>query len=164
MRRSRLILGVAVIGVLGWWLFSRSDNGDDTDSKKAAAGSDRIATPSPTAAARAKALRSGHAAWGINNDDGDGVTVSGTIIDAQDHKPVGNVEVVFRSALGESTAQAAADGTYSIKVASVSRVRTRRLGPVGGSAGRRAPARHARGRHGRHARRRLDAARGRAQR
>jgi hypothetical protein len=117
MRRSRLILGVAVIGVLGWWLLHGDATETEPDAKATAAGSDRAATPgNQTPAARAKALRSGRAAWGIA--DGDGVTISGTVVDVQDHKPVGNVEVVFRSALGESTAQAAADGSYSIKVSS----------------------------------------------
>ena len=46
----------------------------------------------------------------------DAIVIAGTVIDAQSTKPVGNVEVVFRSELGEETTQAGADGSYRIEV------------------------------------------------
>lgn len=44
------------------------------------------------------------------------IAISGTIIDAQTKQPVGNVEVVFRSELGEETTTAAASGAYRLEV------------------------------------------------
>ncbi|HEY5938456.1 MAG TPA: carboxypeptidase-like regulatory domain-containing protein [Kofleriaceae bacterium] len=46
----------------------------------------------------------------------DAIVIAGTVIDAQSTKPVGKVEVVFRSELGEETTQAGADGSYRIEV------------------------------------------------
>ena len=44
------------------------------------------------------------------------VVISGLVLDAQSKRGVGNVEVVFRSELGEATAMAGADGSYRIEV------------------------------------------------
>lgn len=44
------------------------------------------------------------------------VAISGQVIDVGDHQPVGNVEVVFKSALGEESATTGPDGKYHANV------------------------------------------------
>ncbi|HSN29656.1 MAG TPA: carboxypeptidase-like regulatory domain-containing protein [Kofleriaceae bacterium] len=44
------------------------------------------------------------------------VQIAGTVIDRADGSPVGGVEVVIRSALGEASVAAAADGTFALDV------------------------------------------------
>lgn len=44
------------------------------------------------------------------------VAISGQVIDVGDHQPVANIEVVFKSALGEESATTGADGKYHANV------------------------------------------------
>lgn len=46
-----------------------------------------------------------------------GVLIAGRVIDVQQQQPVGDVEVVFRAASGETTTMARSDGSYAIRVA-----------------------------------------------
>lgn len=53
----------------------------------------------------------------FGDDDDAQVTISGTVVDALSGQPVPSVEVVFRSAAGEETITAGADGRYRIRLA-----------------------------------------------
>jgi hypothetical protein len=45
------------------------------------------------------------------------VRITGRVVDAADHQPVGGVEVVFRGAAGEATTASRSDGSYALRVA-----------------------------------------------
>src|SRR5262245_18996845 len=111
-RRALLIIAAVLIVVLaGWWL----RGGGSTTSEDAPAAAHRTIDNNAYQAFR-RALghvpRSGAIPW--TADSGDGVTISGAVIDARDGKPIAGVEVVFRSPLGESTVTTGGDGAYSI--------------------------------------------------
>ncbi len=62
--------------------------------------------------------RSGAVDWRSNpQEDHQGVVITGKVLDQETHTGVGNVEVVFKGALGESSATTGADGAYKIDVA-----------------------------------------------
>jgi Carboxypeptidase regulatory-like domain len=68
--------------------------------------------------AEALAGRKRSGKFGITGNQDDGVDVTGSVIDIQDqnHHTVGNVEVVFKSSIGEASATTDADGVYRIHV------------------------------------------------
>ncbi len=115
MTRSRLLLGAAVLLVGVWWsgVFGSDDSNDPDASADDSSHSGRTGS---AAHVRTGGDRSGARAWVAPQRLDGAVTIAGTVIDAQSSGPVGNVEVVFRSALGEETAMASADGKYHIDV------------------------------------------------
>ncbi len=114
MRRSRwLILALAAALIAALWTHHALTPGHET-----AVGSD-VAPHRTIGPDFAEAL-AGHkrsAKLGIGPGADDGVDLSGSVIDLGDHSPVGNVEVVFRSALGEASATTDPSGTYHIHIA-----------------------------------------------
>ncbi len=116
----KLVIGAVAVLAIGWWWFGRSgshanatDDGS-TDTSEGAVAHHRTVGPD-LAGALGKAGRSGAITFGRGND-GDGVVISGKVIDAVSHDGVGPVEVVLRSPQGEETTTSNADGTYAIRV------------------------------------------------
>jgi len=113
-RRAFWIVATVLVVVLaGWWLRSGSTSSDDESHPAAHRTVDNSAYQ-----AFRRALGHVPRSGAIPHANvGDGVTISGAVIDARDSKPVAGVEVVFLSPLGESSVTSGADGGYSIHVA-----------------------------------------------
>jgi len=120
-RRSRIavviasdIASVIAVAVLAaWWGTSRrrspGPGGPGDPAAQRAPGSE----PSDRASSHARAAKPPP---GAPHRDGD-VTISGHVIDIRQEQPVGNVEVVFRSASSETSTTTRPDGAYAIQVA-----------------------------------------------
>jgi hypothetical protein len=110
-----IVVGVVLVVLAGWWARGGSSTSQQGDEAHSAAH--RTVDNTAYQAFR-RALGHVPRTGAIPRADvGDGVTISGAVIDARDGKPVANVEVVFRSALGESSVTSNLDGAYSIHVA-----------------------------------------------
>ena len=111
-RRSRIV-ALAFVGLAtGVWLCAWGAGGTSgSGGHEASSGSSRAASTAREALARTAAKAPLPAVH-------DGlVRISGSVIDEISRAPVADVEVVFRSSLGESTTTATSDGTYSIEIA-----------------------------------------------
>lgn len=110
VRKYLLLAALAVLAVLAWrtgaWIFG------DGDPDPAPGGGNRSAEETLGAPAEEHG-RSG--ATRAARHEGS-VTISGTVVDAESHEGVGDVEVVFRSDAGEETTTAGPDGKYRIDV------------------------------------------------
>ncbi len=120
-RRSRLVLagGVAAALALLWWV----TRGDDHDPQASADAHGDGAEGGAGRNAFLPIRRLADGRWGASRfaprtgGPADGlVRVRGTVVDAHDKTPVGDVAVVFSGADGEAETTAAADGTYSIDI------------------------------------------------
>jgi Carboxypeptidase regulatory-like domain len=118
-RRSRIawvIAATAVLGGVAWWLWrpARSMVKDD-----AALGTRTPGRASRGAAdpgdAFARAQRAGKLPFGVPPGDQD-VTITGRVVDVDQQKPVGGVEVVFRGPAGEVTTTSYRNGSYAIRL------------------------------------------------
>jgi hypothetical protein len=120
-RRHRIALGIALVVVAlavaagAWWGVADRGAPGGASAPGAAVGSSRgsgawspvsTAQPAPPAPALpfASAAQRGE------------VAIAGRVIDLAQLRPVGNVEVVFRGAAGDTTAMARSDGSYAVRV------------------------------------------------
>ena len=108
-RRTRIAAVVALGAAIAVWLLSGVP-GFGTRGEHAITPAHRTATPALADAIR-KVQRSG-----ALPGEPRAVRITGAVIDQLSHTGVGDVEVVFRGPLGESSTTAAADGTYAIDV------------------------------------------------
>ncbi len=118
MRRTRIALTLIVLVLVGLGLRRMlSDAAHDDDADAHSGPPHRTIGPDlGEALGAAKKLRSGKI--GIAIDDADGtVAITGQVIDVIDHTPVPNVEVVFKSSVGESSGTTGPDGKYKVAVA-----------------------------------------------
>nr|HEX4312871.1 carboxypeptidase-like regulatory domain-containing protein [Kofleriaceae bacterium] len=109
-----------MLGGLVWWIAKptgASGSGDDPHANEPTSAEKRASTGDLGAA-----LRTAHGRTGaIDLPEGDlggdrMVAISGTVVDMTSHGGVGNVEVVFRTPDGESSATTTTDGSYRIEV------------------------------------------------
>src|SRR5882672_11868085 len=108
-RRSRFAVVIALgVAVAAWQLLR--ERGQPSEQALGHEASPRVQRGSDLASAIAR-MRA------IAPPPVRAVKISGTVIDNVDHAPVGKVEVVFRGALGETTTEAASDGSYVLVVA-----------------------------------------------
>jgi carboxypeptidase family protein len=121
IRRSRIV--VVVVAVAAWWIIGRLRSSAPAVPPESAAASAPLA-PAPHAAPRperpsaAAPTRVHPPALPFASPYAAGeVTITGRVVDVRAQAPVGNVEVVFHSASGDSSTTTAADGTYAIEVA-----------------------------------------------
>jgi hypothetical protein len=117
MTRSRLLLaGLALVALLGLWWGGKAVIGSRTpDTASDEAPHRTIGRDFKDALAAGKA-RGVKIPWTAPQRLDGNVTISGTVVDGRSSAGVGNVEVVFRSASGEETTMAGADGKYRIDV------------------------------------------------
>jgi hypothetical protein len=118
MTRRRLAVVLVAALAFIWWRASRSD----TSAPVAATGPAPRTADDPLfqqqLAQGRDAIRRMPRGLHIPQapDDDGNIAVSGTVIDAQTRAPVGGVEVVYRSPLGETSVTSNVDGTYRISV------------------------------------------------
>src|SRR5436305_808312 len=101
MRRTRIALTLAVLVLVGLGLRRLLGDASHDDAADAHSGPPHrtIGPDLGEAIGAAKKIRSGK--LGIDIDDAAGtVAIAGQVIDALDHTPVPNVEVVFKSPVG----------------------------------------------------------------
>jgi hypothetical protein len=114
-RRARIAVVAAVIA-LAWWGVARVRSTPAGEAPGTPPAAHRtIGGDVANAVARARA-RSAKLPLGAPVP-GDQVTIAGRVIDLRQQQPVGNVEVVFRSAAGETSTMSHQDGSYAIQVA-----------------------------------------------
>ncbi len=116
-RRARLAVVAGLIALAAWWGLRR-----DPPAPRPRPAADRtIGRDLGTAIAKVRAARGGRAAA-----DGDDeaevaplatISIAGRVVDVEGQRPVGDVEVVFRGADGETTTTSGLDGAYEIHVA-----------------------------------------------
>jgi Carboxypeptidase regulatory-like domain len=113
-RRSRIAAVVVVIAIVAWLAAGRTQHAAPAPVARPA--SDRaIGHDFHDALARIRAARGASIAPLAREP---GVTISGHVIDVSNPaQPVGEVEVVFRGATGESTTMSDAGGAYALRVA-----------------------------------------------
>jgi hypothetical protein len=118
-RRSRV--AVVVLALCAWWLIgkvratapSAPTAGAPPPAQAATHRAISPAPPDPVARPHSRAARSPFLTAEANGD----VTITGRVFDILQQAPVGNVEVVFRSAAGETSTTTRGDGEYSIRLA-----------------------------------------------
>ena len=116
-RRSRLAAGAVVAVLVVWWIAARTQHAAPVARDRASA--DRAANRAlghdfRDAVARIRAARGTIAP--LEHDAG--VAISGHVIDVSTApRMVGDVEVVFRGPLGETTTMTDASGAYTLRVA-----------------------------------------------
>ena len=117
MRRTRIVLAAAVLVLLGLGLrrLVGDASGDDEAAAHSAPPHRTIGPDLGEALGAAKRVRSGKLGIAPNTPDGT-VAVTGQVIDVGDHSPVPNVEVVFKSALGEEATTTDPQGNYRVAV------------------------------------------------
>src|SRR5262249_25564327 len=112
-RRSRIVLALAALGVLGAALVAvlaiAARSALRLRGPVAAPAGREVAAPATTAPA-APGLPS------IEPSPGE-VTISGRVIELGQQRPVAGVEVVFRGDRGDATTKAGPDGAYAIRLA-----------------------------------------------
>lgn len=114
MTRSRIAVGLVLVAIALWWGGRKVLGGSGDDAPVTQSRPGRTISPElrdSLAKARARA----HVDVHPRAADGE-VTLAGRVIDVLTQTPVGNVEVVFRSAEGETTTTTVADGSYTIRV------------------------------------------------
>ena len=113
-RRSRTAVVVAVLAIAAWCAVAvlRPRRGDPGPPIAGTAPAPARPAHRTGSAARPAAPRSPFAALGPAAE----VTISGHVIDVRLQRPVGDVEVVFRDDLGESSTTATSDGAYAIRL------------------------------------------------
>jgi len=113
-RRSRTAVVVAVLAIAAWCAVAvlRPRRGDPGPPIAGTAPAPARPAHRTGSAARPAAPRSPFAALGAAAE----VTISGHVIDVRLQRPVGDVEVVFRDDLGESSTTATSDGAYAIRL------------------------------------------------
>jgi len=109
-----IVVAVAVVVLAAWWVRGGDSTSHGEDARSAA---HRTVDNTAYQAFRRALGHVPRTSTIPHADVGDGVTISGAVIDARDGKTVANVEVVFRSALGESSVTTNLDGAYSIHLA-----------------------------------------------
>ena len=123
MTRSRLAALALAAAALVWWLAGTPGVGRDRTrahlhrrrrvdrcalDRSGARAAVRRPRPQPRRRDRPAALAAAR--------DHEGVAITGKVIDQDDHTGVPDVEVVFKSELGESSTTSGADGSYRIEV------------------------------------------------
>ncbi|MBS1120529.1 MAG: signal protein [Deltaproteobacteria bacterium] len=119
MTRPRSIfLGTAIVLAAVWWsgALRGEDDGTADQDRAGADPQDRSTAAANRARTGLTGIDRAGRSWTAPQRLDGAVTIAGTVIDTQSSLPVGSVEVVFRSALGEETAMAGNDGTYHIDV------------------------------------------------
>jgi hypothetical protein len=112
-RRSRTAAVVAVLAIAAWCAVALRRAQDAAPVEPAADSQPApVAAGSGAAHPRPAAPRSPFAVLGVGGD----VAISGHVIDIRQQRPVGDVEVVFRDDLGESSATTTGDGAYAIRL------------------------------------------------
>ncbi len=124
-RRSRIALiiasgiasgiAVAVLVLAAWQGIVQVRSTGPGSPGEGSAASRATGDPRSDSLAKSRA-RSAELPPGALHRDGD-VTIAGHVIDIRQQQPVGDVEVVFRSASGETSTTTRADGAYAIQVA-----------------------------------------------
>lgn len=112
--RLRTLAGIlAIIALVAWWMARRtSEAGARARAADAvAAGSATREAPRTARPARSPSLMMPGAPFAAG-----AIAVTGHVVDVRDRAPIGGVEVVFRSAAGETSTTAAADGSYAIQL------------------------------------------------
>lgn len=112
-RRSRVSLAACLALVIALWLVLRGGKHDETADARHDPNARTGALPDLADAIRRAKVRGPIA---FQHDAGT-VTISGTVLDTMTATPVGNVEIVVRSALGDESITSDADGTFHIAVA-----------------------------------------------
>jgi protocatechuate 3,4-dioxygenase beta subunit len=115
--RSRLAL--VALALAAWWIAGRLRASSPTSAEIAAvAPAPHGSSSSPGSPARSGAVpRSRAAQIPVLAGDASGeVTITGRVFDTAQQQPVGKVEVVFRSIVGETSTTTRDDGAYSIRV------------------------------------------------
>ena len=122
MTRTRLAAALVALAALAWWLAGTPGIG----------GSHAGAPPPTVTHGRSvdpafqqqlgnlgRTNRTGAIDWQRSEAraEHDDVVITGKVVDEEDHAGVGNIEVVFKNALGESSTTSNADGTYRIEIA-----------------------------------------------
>ena len=116
MRRTRIVLAAAVLVLVGLGVRRLvSDAGDDDAVAHSTPPHRTIGPDLGEALGAAKRVRSGKLGVDPNAPDGT-IAITGQVIDVGDHSPVANVEVVFKSALGEEATTSDASGAYRVSV------------------------------------------------
>ena len=112
-RRSRVSLAACLALVIALWLVLRGGGHDEAEDVRHDPNARTGALPDLADAIRRAKLR-GPIAF---QHDASTVTISGTVLDTMTATPVGNVEIVVRSALGDESITSGADGTFHVDVA-----------------------------------------------
>jgi hypothetical protein len=119
-RRSQIAAAIVALAICAWWaLRVRATSPADPTatvpppSPAAAHRATSPAPPYPVARPSPRAPRIPFLAAEANGD----VTITGRVFDILQQEPVGHVEVVFRSAAGETSTTTGGDGAYSIRLA-----------------------------------------------
>ncbi|MEO7730811.1 MAG: carboxypeptidase-like regulatory domain-containing protein [Kofleriaceae bacterium] len=114
-RRSRIAAVVVVAVLVVWWRADRPAHIVAPVPSARSAADRAIGHDFRAALAQIRAARGATIAPFAH---GDGVTISGHVIDVSDAaRPVGDVEVVFRGPTGEATTMSDAQGGYTLRVA-----------------------------------------------
>ena len=125
MTRARLAAILLAAAALVWWLAGTPGLGAGSHPAPpgAATGLAGSRSMDPGVAQQLGQLAKNHSRSGAIDwrsspqEDHEGVAITGKVLDQESHTGVGNVEVVFKGSLGESSATTNADGTYRIDVA-----------------------------------------------
>ncbi len=112
-RRSRVSLAACLALVIALWLVLRGGGHDQAAEARHDPNARTGIVPDLADALRRAKVRGPIA---FPHESGT-VTISGTVLDTATATPVGNVEIVVRSALGDESITAGADGTFHVEVA-----------------------------------------------
>jgi hypothetical protein len=118
-RRSRLVLlaaaVVALVAVVGLWGARKVGSSDGQPVPTSSVRPRGVGSGFRDALAKGRARGAMIPFAPVPAEDGE-VVIAGKVIDALSADPIGGVEVVFRSPAGEETTNAAADGTYRLRL------------------------------------------------
>lgn len=114
-RRSKILAVLLVIGAIALWL-GLSHHGGEEDEGPPKPPPRQITQQFRDTIAKAHAARSARVSIDPAQHIDGQVTLTGRVIDIRSQEPVPNVEVVYRSAAGETSTTTESDGSYAIRV------------------------------------------------
>jgi hypothetical protein len=113
LRRTLLLLAGVIVALLAWWGSAKVVGGDEAPT--ASRGAPQRTSDELVELSRDMQARRGTVPWTPPRRLDGGVTIAGTVVDADSGDGVGGVEVVFRNEAGEeATTTAGANGAYWI--------------------------------------------------